>query len=134
MNKALFIFIIIFTFFSFNVNAEQIENNHGIVNAWYNGEEATVKNVSLKIGEPAEIKVEVMSKIDGQVFILLNTPLKTVAYEVISGPSQIDKYIDNLNIKSGWTETYVWSIKPTGDWTNGNAPINLYVQFNKDYE
>ena len=134
MNKTLWFFIIIFTFFSFNVNAKPIENNYGIVNAWYNGEEATVKNVSLKIGEPAEIKVEVMSKIDGNVFVLLNTPLKTVAYEVVSGSSQIDEYIDNLNIKSDWTETYIWYIKPTGEWTNGNAPVNLYVQFNKDYD
>ena len=46
-----------------DVLAEPEENEYGIVNAWYNGQEATVRNVQLKIGEPVEIKVEVMSKI-----------------------------------------------------------------------
>jgi len=112
-----------------NVLAEPEENDFGIVNAWYNGQEATVRDVQLKIGEPAEIKVEVMSKIDGHVVVKLTNPLKTESYEVVSGPSLIDERIDNLNVKSGWNETYIWIIKPTGKWTNGNAPINLFVQF-----
>ncbi|MCD4797847.1 MAG: sarcinarray family MAST domain-containing protein [Methanosarcinales archaeon] len=114
--------------------AEPEENEYGIVNAWYNGQEATVRNVQLKIGEPVEIKVEVMSKIDGHVNVELESPLKTKSYEVVSGPSLIDESIDNLFIKSGWNETYIWIIKPTGEWTNGNAPINLFVQFTKAYD
>ncbi|MBW6519087.1 MAG: sarcinarray family MAST domain-containing protein [ANME-2 cluster archaeon] len=117
-----------------SVSAESVENNYGIVNAWYNGQEATVENVQLKIGEPAEIKVEVTSKINGHVIVKLINPLVTESYEVISGPSLIDKRIDNLNIESGWHETYIWTIKPTGKWTNGNGPINLYVQFNEAYD
>jgi len=117
-----------------NVAAESMENNYGIVNAWYNGQEATVENVQLKIGEPAEIKVEVTSKINGHVIVKLINPLVTESYEVISGPSLIDQRIDNLNIESGWHETYIWTIKPTGKWINGNAPINLYVQFNEAYD
>jgi sarcinarray family protein len=117
-----------------DVLAEPEENEYGIVNAWYNGQEATVRNVQLKIGEPVEIKVEVMSKIDGHVNVELESPLKTKSYEVVSGPSLIDESIDNLFIKSGWNETYIWIIKPTGDWTNGNAPINLFVQFTKAYD
>ncbi len=117
-----------------DVLAEPEENEYGIVNAWYNGQEATVRNVQLKIGEPVEIKVEVMSKIDGHVNVELESPLKTKSYEVVSGPSLIDESIDNLFIKSGWNETYIWIIKPTGEWTNGNAPINLFVQFTKAYD
>ncbi|MCD4798950.1 MAG: hypothetical protein K8R19_08090, partial [Methanosarcinales archaeon] len=30
--------------------------------------------------------------------------------------------------------TYIWKLKPNGDWTNGNAPINLFVQFNKAHD
>ena len=115
-----------------NVLAEPVEKEYGLLNAWFNGEEATVENIQLKVGEPVEIKVEITSKIDGHVFLKLTNPLVTESYEVISGPSQIDKYIDNLNVESGWHETYVWTIKPTGEWTNGNAPINLFVQFHKD--
>jgi sarcinarray family protein len=117
-----------------NVLAEPEENDFGIVNAWYNGEEATVRDVQLKVGEPAEIKVEVASKIDGHVNVKLVNPLTTESYEVVSGPSLIDESIDNLFIKSGWNETYTWIIKPTGKWTNGNAPVNLFVEFSKSYD
>jgi hypothetical protein len=39
-----------------------------------------------------------------------------------------------MNIESGWKTNYVWKLKPNGDWTNGNAPINLFVQFNKAHD
>jgi len=116
------------------VLAEPFENDFGIVNAWYNGKEATVENVQLKVGESFEIKVEVISKIDGHVNVKLVNPLITESFEVVSGPSLIDERIDNLNIKSGWSETYIWIIRPTGKWTNGNAPINLFVQFTKAHD
>ena len=115
-----------------NVYAEPIEEKYGIVNAWFNGEEATVENIQLKVGEPAEIKVEITSKVDESINIKLINPLVTESYEVVSGPSKINEWIDNMNVESGWHETYVWIIKPTGKWTNGNAPINLFVQFHKD--
>ncbi|MEA3294924.1 MAG: hypothetical protein U9P81_08130, partial [Euryarchaeota archaeon] len=54
--------------------------------------------------------------------------------EIISGPSVFNKRIDNLNIESNWTKIYIWKIKPTGKWTNGNAPINLFVEFSKSYD
>ena len=115
-----------------NAYAEPIEKNYGIVNAWFNGEEATVENIHLKVGEAAEIKVEVIAKVDESINIKLINPLVTESYEVVSGPSNLDEWIDIMNVESGWHETYVWTIKPTGEWTNGNAPINLFVQFHKD--
>jgi len=133
--------ILIFMLFIFtNLNlviAEPIENEYGIVNAWFNGKEATVEDVQLKISEPIEIKVEVTSKVKCHVATYLDSPLVSKSYQVLSGPSEIDKRIDALNVESGWTETYTWTIAPTGEWTNGNAPINVYVQFTKavdDYE
>jgi sarcinarray family protein len=133
------IFILMFFIFA-NLNlvvAEPIEKEYGIVNAWFNGKEATVENVELKISEPIEIKVEVTSKVKCHVATYLDSPLVSRSYQVLSGPSEIDKRIDALNVESGWTETYKWTIAPTGEWTNGNAPINVYVQFTKavdDYE
>ena len=109
--------------------AEPEENEFGIVNAWYNGQEATVKDVQLKIGEPCEIKVEVTSKKNSYIAIYLDSPLVTKAYQTISGPSEMDEWIHAANVESGWNETYSWIIVPTGDWTNGNAPINIFVQF-----
>ena len=136
MKNKLFLLVIVFLigFILNSVAADPVENNYGIVNAWYNGQEATVRDIQLKVGEPAEIKIEVISKIDGHVFIKLINPLKTESYEIVSGPSQIDESIDNQFIKSRWNETYIWIIKPTGKWTNGNAPINLFVQFNEAYD
>ena len=135
MKKIFNLLLVFFIISSFQiVLAEPVENDLGIVNAWYNEKEATVENVQLKIGEPVEIKVEVTSKIDGHVNVKLVNPLITESFEVVSGPSLIDERIDNLNIKSGWSETYIWIIKPTGKWTNGNAPINLFVQFTKAHD
>ena len=36
-----------------------------------------------------------------------------------------------MNIESGWSKTYTWTIAPNGAWKNGNAPLNIIVQFNK---
>ncbi len=128
----------LFIFSNLNlVIAEPIEKEYGIVNAWFNGKEATVENVQLTISEPIEIKVEVTSKVKCHVATYLESPLVSKSYQVLSGPSEIDKRIDALNVESGWTETYTWTIAPTGEWINGNAPINVYVQFTKavdDYE
>jgi len=106
------------------------ENEYGNVKAWFNGQEATVKNVKLKIGEPSEIKVIVNSNISGHVIIKLSNPLVTEPYEVIEGIN-FGKSDDNLHILSGWSKTITWKIKPNGAWKNGNAPINIFVQFTK---
>ena len=74
------------------------------------------------------------SKIDGKIGVQLYEHVVTNAYEVVEGPSEIDEFIKNLNVESGWKTTYIWKVKPNGDWTNGNAPINLFVEFNQAYD
>ena len=123
--------LILITFVIYFQNVAGAENEYGIVRAWFNGENATVNGLELKIKEPAEIKVEVMSKIDGDVIIQLYEPGVSRAFEVINGPSVIEKRIDNLNVESGWSKTYTWIVAPNGGWKNGNAPINIFVQFYK---
>ena len=129
MIKKLFVIFTLFVSLNQIVCAEPIENDFGIVNAWYNGQEATVENIQLKVGEPAEITVSVNSKIDCNVYVKLINPLVTVPYDILSGPSDLDESIDNRGVKSGWTTNYTWIITPNGEWTNGNAPINIFVQF-----
>jgi sarcinarray family protein len=107
------------------------ENEYGIVNAWFNEKNATVEGFSMKIGEPAEIKVEVTSKINGNVYVELNEPGITKSYNVVNGPSKFDESIDNLKIESGWSKTFTWTVAPNGAWKNGNAPINIFVEFSK---
>ena len=107
------------------------ENEYGIVNASFNDKNATVEGFSMKIGEPAEVKINVISKIDGDVTLTLYEPGVTRAFKIINGPGDIDKWIDTLNINAGWSKTYIWTVAPNGAWKNGNAPLNVIVQFNK---
>ncbi len=107
------------------------ENEYGIVKAWFNGKNATVEDINLKIGEPATIIVNVTSKIDGNVYVILKEPGVTKAFNVLSGPSKQDERIDNLKIESGWSKTFTWTVAPNGAWKKGNAPINLFVEFSK---
>ena len=115
-------------------NCLAAENEFGKVSAWYNDEPATVEGITLKINEPFTVKAIVESKITGNVYVEIYEPGITNAYKVIEGPSKIDEVIKNTKIESGWKTTYIWKLKPNGDWTNGNAPINLFVQFNQDYD
>jgi len=34
-------------------------------------------------------------------------------------------------IENGWSKIYTWTIAPNGVWKNGNAPINIFVEFSK---
>lgn len=112
------------------VYAEPIGNEYGYANGWFNGQEATIKNVKLRIGEPVDVKVTVTSNISGNVYVKLTNPLITEPYDIIEGKGMGER-IDNLNIQAGWTKTFSWKIKPNGAWTNGNAPINVFVSFSK---
>lgn len=128
--RVIFILIVLFL----NIQAVYgAENDYGIVQAWFNEKNATVEGLNLKIGEPATIIVNVSSKIDGNVYVMIREPGVTKAYNVLSGPSQQDDTIDNLNVKSGWSKTFTWTVSPNGAWKNGNAPINIFVQINKDW-
>jgi sarcinarray family protein len=115
-----------------NVSAE--ENDYGIVKAWFaeiNATDQTAEGVKLKVGEPSELKVEVISKIDGNVYIKLYEPGFTNAFKVISGSSTIGTTVPNSGVSTGWAKTYSWIVAPNGDWKNGNAPLNIFVQFSK---
>jgi len=135
MNNNIVRIVLIASFLLISIsNCTAAENEFGIVYAWSNDEPATVEGMILKINEPFTVKVTIESKIDGNIGVRLYEPGVTNAFIVIEGPSEIEEYIDNMNIESGWKKTYIWKLKPNGDWTNGNAPINLFVQFNKAHD
>ena len=132
MISKLIIFVFIALFFNAQV-ASAAEDDYGIVQAWFNDKNATVEGFNMKISEPATIIVNVTSKIDGNVYIKIKEPGVTKAYNVLSGPSKQDEIIENLNVESGWSKTFTWIVSPNGAWKNGNAPINIIVQINKDW-
>jgi len=133
MYLRIFVIILVGLFLnSYNVSAE--ENDYGIVRAWFddrNATEQTVEGVKLKVGEPSELKVEVISKINGNVYIKLYEPGITNAFEVITGSSAIGTMLPNSGVSAGWSRTDTWNVVPNGDWKNGNAPLNVFVQFSK---
>ena len=130
INRILFSVIIICILIQ---NSGAAENNFGIVKAWCNQEPATVNNLKVKINEPITVKVEINSKIEGFIDVILEEPGTTKSYDVISGPTDFDDYI-SYDVTPGWSKEETWVITPNGKWTNGIAPINLYVQFNKDID
>ena len=77
------------------------ENEYGIVKAWFNEKNATsetIEGIKLKVGEPVEVKVEIISKINGHVFVEIAEPGITKAFDVLSGPTKQDQSIDNYDI------------------------------------
>lgn len=122
------IILIVVLLLNFQI-AGAAENEYGTVRAQFNGINATVTGIELKVGEPVEVQVEIESKINGHVTLILQEPGMTKAFEVLSGPSKVDEKISNLNIESGWSKTYTWKLAPNGAWKDGNAPINLLVKF-----
>ena len=125
-------YILILTVLSLNFQiVAGAENEYGIVGAWFNGRNATVNDVQLKIGESAEVKVEVISKIKGDASLMLREPGVTKAFDVLDGPSKEEEWLTNMNIESGWSKTYTWTVVPNGAWKGGKAPLNIVVQFNK---
>jgi len=130
MKLITYILILTVLFLNFQIVAGA-ENEYGLVRAWFNGRNATVNDVQLKMGEYAEVKVEVISKIKGDASIILREPGVTKAFDVLDGPSKEEEWITNMNIESGWSKTYTWTVAPNGAWKGGNAPLNIVVQFNK---
>jgi len=110
------------------------ENEFGTVHAWVklqDGEwqNASVDGVTLKVHEPFYVKVTVTTKVECHVSLEIYGPGQTVTYEVIEGPSEYNKWIDSMNCPLDWNKTYEWTVCPTGNWTEGYAPLNLFVQF-----
>jgi sarcinarray family protein len=129
MKKFKMYLLILITLVLFFQIAAGAENDYGIVKAWFNGQNATVNGIQLRIGEPVDIKVEVISKINGNVHVKLREPGTTTSFEVISGPSKQGDRIDNMGVSPNWSNTFQWKIRPNGAWKNGNAPINIFVSF-----
>ena len=105
------------------------ENEYGIVKAWCDNQPARVEGVKIRINEPIEIKVEVTSKIDGFINIVLIEPGVTHAFSVVSGPSEMSGWMTESNVNPGWSKNYTWIISPNGGWTNGTVPVNILVRF-----
>lgn len=119
-------------------NVEAGECEYGKVEAWArtldeNGEWGEWRNATvhetLKVHEPFQVKVKVTAKVECSVSLWLSEAGTIIAYETINGPSEIAAHIPPSHVSAGWNNTYQWTIRPTGNWTEGAAALNIRVQF-----
>jgi len=111
------------------------ECEYGTVQAWArtldeNGEWGEWQNATvhakLKVHEPFQVKVRVTSKVDCKhLYVSLERAGNTASYEVVEGSSKIMDYVRNHDVPAGWSKTYEWTVRPTGNWTDGIAALNI---------
>ncbi len=95
-----------------------------VINAYFNGQEATVTGVKLKIGEPFTVDLYVTPDRQTTVAALLREPGGDEdAYTLISG----DPKGTVVRKKGGPNDTahFQWMLAPTEAWAGGTAPLNL---------
>lgn len=97
-----------------------------VIKAYFNGQEATVTGVSLKVGEPFTIDLYVTPDRYTTVSARLREPGGGLgSYRRISGDS-----VDKVHKEGGPNDTvhYQWVLAPTDAWAGGTAPLN--IQYN----
>jgi len=108
------------------------ENTFGIVKGWVKVRDQGWQNATvhetLQVHEPFFVRVNVTTKVACDVFVMISGPGKTVTYDVLEGPSRYGRSVKNRNSPAGWSKTFEWKVRPTGNWTEGTAPLNVYVQ------
>ena len=113
------------------------ECEYGTTYAWVktlneNGEWGEWKNATvhetLKIHEPFKVKVKITAKVNCGGFSLRIYDYGN-AYEVIKGDTIIGESHIVYNLSAGTERIYEWTIRPTGKFTDGEAPLNVRAQF-----
>ena len=124
-------------------NVEAGECEYGKVEAWArtldeNGEWGEWRNATvhetLKVHEPFQVKVKVIAKTECSISLWLSRAGTIIAYEVVEGSSSgvgMDYAIFEDGML-GWSKTYQWTIRPTGNWTEGTAALNIRGAFYQD--
>lgn len=112
------------------INAGECE--YGIVEAWVKTQEKDWRNATvhetLKVHEPFEVKVKVITKVNCSVFGIKIYGYGN-AYEIQSGPGIFGEWFLEYNLSAGTERTYQWTVRPTGKFTEGEAPLNVRAQF-----
>jgi len=119
------------------------ECEYGTMKAWFSKDSstwqnATVNNISIKRGEPFFIKTTVkphidLLSIDIKIWETGENNAENSTYELLEGPNSYFRFIDIYPVLINDSYTYIWKfrVKPDTEWVNGNAPLNIYVQFDK---
>ena len=145
MSKKIMLGAILLVVIAIASSVEAGECEYGKVEAWVrtlneNGEWGEWKNATvhetLKVHEPFQVKVKVTTKVECSVSLWLSRSGTISAYEVVEGSSS-GIGMDHAIFEDGkvnWSNTYQWTIRPTGNWTNGVAALNIRTQFHVPYD
>ena len=115
-----FIFLMVFALFISMACDASAKN---VIKAYFNGKEATVTGVTLKVGEPFTIDLNVTPDRYTTVAALLREPGGGDAYNLLSGDAK-----DVVVRKKGGPNDPVhfqWVLAPGEEWTDGTAPLNI---------
>lgn len=114
------------------------------VEVYFNDQNETVDNVSLRVGEPFYVKVVIQPKKEICFGVALSASGfkedEPQPYQITKGEGKFGGPFVNYgcNLSVGDTYDYEWIIQPTNVWAGGNAPLNIDLDFydkqkQKDY-
>jgi sarcinarray family protein len=117
------------------------ECSYGVVHAWLcDAEDGWVNataHPSFHPGQKFNITVEVRTIASLQVFYVKLHEFGTPVYEVCDGPSSMEQLLANRACGvANQTFVYRWTLRvlPGTGWVDGVAPLEVFVQFNRDDE
>jgi len=96
------------------------------VKAYFDGQEATVTGVVLRVGEPFKVNLTVTPDAESDVYVMLVEPGVDAAYDRIDGEAKGAPV--SRHCGAGSSVSFGWTLAANGRWTDGNAPVNVYYQ------
>ena len=117
--------LIIFLIF---ISISGVAHAKPVIKAYFNGQEATIDGIMLKVDEPFTVMLNITPDTDSIVSVILMEPGNGRSYKSIDGNVTYD-FID-VKCRSGETCRFRWLLAANGDWTDGTAPVNIYYQLN----
>jgi sarcinarray family protein len=94
------------------------------IRAYFNGQEATVDNVTLKVGETFTIDLYFSPDRDSIIDVLLTEPGIEDSYDRIDGESKGGDYIEKICM-AGNTTHFHWVLAANYKWAGGTSPVNI---------
>jgi sarcinarray family protein len=115
------------------------ECDFGSAQAWFRVADGHWENATahpiLQRGEPFDIKIVITVKTELQLLFVKLHEFGTPVYEVVEGPIGMEQLLEcRQMISPGRCFTYTWRMRVRSNttWVNGYAPLEVFVQFNKN--
>lgn len=112
---------------------------YGSTNAWFKANNGIWQNATahpvLRRGEPFEIQIIVTCNTNLSVVYVKLHEFGTPVYEVLEGPTAMEQLLVCQNpMVSGRSYRFFWKlqVRENTTWVNGYAPLEIFVQFNKN--